>query len=47
MLTAQSLDPTVIPQFAWLPADLAGMEGLLYGGFDALVNSRPAGNVYI
>jgi hypothetical protein len=38
MLVAQGLDPTVFPQSAGLTANLAGMEGLLYGGFDALVN---------
>jgi hypothetical protein len=38
MLVAQSLDPTVFPQSPGLAANLAGMEGLLYGGFDALVN---------
>ena len=38
MPVAHGLDPTVFPQFARLTANLAGMEGLLYGGFDALVN---------
>jgi Flp pilus assembly protein TadD len=31
MLVAQSLNPIILPQFARLPANLAGMEGLLYG----------------
>jgi hypothetical protein len=38
MLVAQRLSPTTFPPFSPLAADLAGMEGLLYGGFDALVN---------
>jgi hypothetical protein len=40
MLVAQGLDPTVFPQFPRLAANLAGMEGLVLGGFDALTNER-------
>jgi hypothetical protein len=36
MLVAQSLDPTILPQSSRLPANLAGMGGLQFGGFDAL-----------
>jgi hypothetical protein len=39
MPAAQGLDPTMLPQCSRLPADLAGMEGLLYGGFEAVANS--------
>jgi hypothetical protein len=38
MQVTQGLDPTVFPQFPRLAANLAGMEGLLYGGKDALAN---------
>jgi len=38
MLVAQSLDPTILPQCSRLPADLAVMEGLLFGAFDALAD---------
>jgi len=38
VLIAQSLDPITFPQLPRLPANLAGMEGLLYGGFDALAD---------
>jgi hypothetical protein len=35
MLVAQSLDPTVFPQFARLAANFASMEGFMYSSFDA------------
>lgn len=38
MLVAQSLNPLSFPPLPRLPADLAGMEALLYGGFDALAD---------
>jgi len=38
MLVAQSFDPTILPQSPGLPTDLAGMEGLLLGGKDALAD---------
>ena len=38
MLVAQSLDPLSFPQSPRLPADLASMEGLLLGGFEAMAN---------
>ena len=38
MLVAQSLDPTILPQFSQLPADLASMEGLPFSGGDTLAN---------
>jgi hypothetical protein len=38
MLIAQSLDPTILPQSPGLPATLAGMEGLLPRGKDALAD---------
>jgi hypothetical protein len=36
--SSHSLDPITFPQCSRLPADLAGMEGLLFGGFDALAD---------
>jgi len=38
MLVAQSVDPTTFSPFSRLPANLAGMEGFLHGGLDALAN---------
>src|ERR1035438_7904789 len=38
VLVAQGLNQTIFPQFPRLTADFAGMEGLLYGGKDALAN---------
>jgi hypothetical protein len=38
VFVAQSLNQTIFPQFPRLTADFAGMEGFLYGGFDALTN---------
>ncbi len=38
VLVAQGLNPIAFPQRSWLPANLAGMEGLLFGGFDALAD---------
>jgi hypothetical protein len=37
-LVAQGLDPTAFPQFPRSPANLAGVEGFLFGGFEALPN---------
>ena len=37
-LVAQGLNPIAFPQRSWLPANLAGMEGLLFGGIDALAD---------
>jgi hypothetical protein len=38
MQVTQRLNPTAFPPLSRLAADLAGMEGFLYGGFDALTN---------
>jgi hypothetical protein len=38
MQVTEGLDPTVFPQFGRLPAHLAGMQGLLLGGLDALAD---------
>ena len=36
VLVALGLNPIAFPQCSRLPANLAGMEGLLFAGFDAL-----------
>jgi len=38
VLVALGLNPIAFPQCSWLPANLPGMEGLLFGGFDALAD---------
>jgi hypothetical protein len=38
MKIAQGLSQTIFPQFPRLPANLAGMEGLLSGDADSLAN---------
>ena len=38
VLVALGLNPIAFPQCSRLPANLAGMEGLLFGGFDALAD---------
>lgn len=37
-LAAQGLNPIAFPHCSRLPANLAGMEGLLFGGIDALAD---------
>ena len=38
VLVTQSLDPTILPQFSRLTADLAGAIGFLLGDFDTLAH---------
>jgi hypothetical protein len=38
MLIAQSLNPTILPQFFRFPANLACAQGCALGGFDAWPN---------
>jgi hypothetical protein len=47
VLAAQGLDPTVFPQLARLAANLAGAEGFLCSGSDALANSSVIPTVHV